>query len=160
VTAGVVEHRDEAFRLWLGSDSPYYVAHYAPDPVRAVKVVRAAGGVPVIAHPWSGTRGPAVDDALVEELVAAGLAGIEVYHRDHTPEAVRHLTALARALDLLRAHLHTGHTATEMGRDILTGVAHPGAEFENTVSGSEACVSAHVIEQRRTAVVGIDPAAV
>lgn len=101
VTAGAVEHRDEAFARWLGNDSPYYVSHYAPDPVHAVQVVRAAGGVPVIAHPWSGTRGRAVSDGLVEEMAAAGLAGLEVHHRDHDADAVRHLTDLAKALDLL-----------------------------------------------------------
>jgi hypothetical protein len=101
VTAGVVAHRDEAFARWLGNDSPYYVSHYAPDPVRAVQMVRDAGGVAVIAHPWSGTRGRVVSDALVEEMVDAGLAGLEVHHRDHDADAVRHLTALARSLDLL-----------------------------------------------------------
>ena len=101
VAAGVVPHRDEAFARWLGNDSPYYVAHYAPDPVRAVELVRAAGGVPVIAHPWSGTRGRVVPDRLVEELADAGLAGLEVHHRDHDADAVRHLTDLARALGLL-----------------------------------------------------------
>jgi 3',5'-nucleoside bisphosphate phosphatase len=101
VTAGVVAHRDEAFARWLGTNSPYYVSHYAPDPVRAVELVRAAGGVPVIAHPWSGTRGRVVSDALLEELAAAGLAGIEVFHRDHSADAVRHLGAVARSLRLL-----------------------------------------------------------
>ncbi|HSO65062.1 MAG TPA: PHP domain-containing protein [Ornithinibacter sp.] len=101
VTAGVVAHRDEAFARWLGNDSRYYVAHYAPDPVLAVGVVRAAGGVPVIAHPWSATRGRDVSRALVEELAAAGLAGLEVHHRDHDADAVRHLTDLARSLGLL-----------------------------------------------------------
>lgn len=101
VTAGVVAHRDEAFARWLGNDSPYYIAHYAPDPVRAVEVVRAAGGVPVVAHPWSGTRGRVVADALVEEMAAAGLAGLEVHHRDHDVDAVLHLSELASALGLL-----------------------------------------------------------
>jgi 3',5'-nucleoside bisphosphate phosphatase len=101
VTAGVVAHRDEAFARWLGNDSPYYVAHYAPDPVRAVAVVRAAGGVPVVAHPWSRTRGRVVSDALVEEMAEAGLAGLEVHHRDHDADAVHHLTGLAASLDLL-----------------------------------------------------------
>jgi 3',5'-nucleoside bisphosphate phosphatase len=101
VTAGVVDHRDEAFARWLGNDSPYYVAHYAPDPVRAVEVVRAAGGVPVVAHPWSRTRGRVVADRLIEELAAAGLVGLEVFHRDHDADAVRHLADLARGLGLL-----------------------------------------------------------
>ncbi len=101
VTAGVVASRDEAFVRWLGNDSPYYVSHYAPDPVRAVEVVRAAGGVPVVAHPWSGTRGRVVSDSLVEELAEAGLAGLEVHHRDHDADAVLHLGDLARSLGLL-----------------------------------------------------------
>ena len=100
VEAGVVVDRREAFDRWLGNDGPYYVGHYAPDPVRAVEVVRAAGGVAVVAHPHSVTRGRVVSDALLEEMADAGMAGIEVRHRDHTPEAQRHLTDLARALDL------------------------------------------------------------
>ena len=100
VEAGVVVDRREAFDRWLGNDGPYYVGHYAPDPVRAVEVVRAAGGVAVVAHPHSVTRGRVVSDALLEEMADAGMAGIEVRHRDHTPEAQRHLADLARALDL------------------------------------------------------------
>ncbi|HMM94140.1 PHP domain-containing protein [Phycicoccus sp.] len=101
VRAGAVAHRDEAFARWLGDTSPYYVSHYAPDPVRAVEVVRAAGGVPVVAHPLSRTRTGVVTDDLLEELAAAGLAGIEARHRDHDPAAVRHLTDVARRLDLV-----------------------------------------------------------
>ena len=100
LASGVVGHRDEAFRRWLGNDSPYYVGHYAPDPVRAVRVVRAAGGVAVMAHPHSVTRGRVLPDALLEEMAEAGMAGVEARHRDHTPEAVRHLTDLAGALGL------------------------------------------------------------
>ncbi len=101
VRAGVVAHRDEAFATVLGNDSPYYVSHYAPDPVRAVQVVRAAGGAAVVAHAWSATRGRVVADTVIEEMVDAGLTGLEVHHRDHTPEAVRHLTDLAAALGLV-----------------------------------------------------------
>lgn len=100
VTAGIVADRDEAFMRFLGNDSRYYVSHYAPDPVDAVALVRDAGGVPVIAHAWSDTRGKVVADELIEEMVDAGLLGLEVHHRDHTPDAVRHLTELARSLDL------------------------------------------------------------
>jgi hypothetical protein len=100
VRAGVVPHRDEAFARWLSDDSPYYVSHYAPDPVRAVEVVRAAGGVPVVAHPSSRTRTGTVGDALIEELAAAGLGGLEVRHRDHEEADVRHLTDLAAQLGL------------------------------------------------------------
>ncbi|QKE83980.1 PHP domain-containing protein [Arthrobacter sp. NEB 688] len=101
VRAGAVAHRDEAFAHLLSDSGPYYVSHYAPDPVTAVEVVRAAGGVPVVAHPLSVTRAGTVDDALLEEMVAAGMAGIEAHHRDHGPDAVRHLVDLAGSLGVV-----------------------------------------------------------
>ncbi len=101
IANGTIRHRDEAFRSWLGDDSPYYVGHYAPHPVRAVELVRAAGGVPVIAHPFTRTRSGGIDDALVERMREAGLAGLEVHHRDHGPEEVARATALADRLGLL-----------------------------------------------------------
>ena len=101
IANGTIRHRDEAFRSWLGDDSPYYVGHYAPHPVRAVELVRAAGGVPVLAHPFTRTRSGGVDDALVERMRDAGLAGLEVHHRDHGPEEVARATALAARLGLL-----------------------------------------------------------
>jgi predicted metal-dependent phosphoesterase TrpH len=100
IANGTISHRDQAFRTWLGDDSPYYVGHYAPDPVRAVELVRAAGGVPVIAHPFTRTRSGALDDALVERMREAGLAGLEAHHRDHGPEEVARATALAERLGL------------------------------------------------------------
>jgi predicted metal-dependent phosphoesterase TrpH len=100
IAGGVVDHRDDAFDRWLGNDGPYYVAHYAPDPVRAVELVRAAGGVAVVAHAHSVTRGRVLPDALLEEMAAAGMSGIEARHRDHAPDSVRHLTDLAGALGL------------------------------------------------------------
>src|SRR5581483_2885724 len=68
-------------------------------------------------------------------------------------EATRMAVAVARAspLDLPRAHLHTGDAATETGRDVRAGIAHPGAELEYTMLRSKARVGAHVIEQSRAA---------
>lgn len=101
VAAGVVTDRNEAFERYLANSSRYYVRHYAPDAVAAVRLVVAAGGVAVHAHPFSGTRGFGVGDELVEEMAAAGLAGIEADHRDHTPEARDRARALAARLGLL-----------------------------------------------------------
>ncbi len=101
IANGTIEHRDEAFAEWLTDDSPYYVAHYAPDLVRAVELVRAAGGVPVLAHPFTRTRGTGVTDDLVERLRGVGLAGLEAHHRDHAPEQVARCERLAGRLGLL-----------------------------------------------------------
>lgn len=102
VAAGVVAHRDEAFARWLHDASPYYVTHYAPDPARAVELVLAAGGVPVLAHPFSAGRSASqLSDALVAELAAVGLVGLEVEHPDHDPAAAARARSLAAGLGLL-----------------------------------------------------------
>ncbi|WP_106296992.1 PHP domain-containing protein [Knoellia remsis] len=94
VAKGVVGTRDEAFATMLHDGSPYYVGHYAPDPVAAITLVRGAGGVPVLAHPFA-VRGAEVTDELVAELAAAGLAGLEARHRDHSLEDTERALRLA-----------------------------------------------------------------
>ena len=100
VASGFVRTRDEAFADVLRNGSRYYVSHYAPDPVRAVELVRAAGGVPVMAHPFANGRGWTVDDQVIERMADAGLAGLEAHHRDHTPREATHAVELAARLGL------------------------------------------------------------
>lgn len=83
VRAGVYPDRDRAFADVLHGRSRYYVRHWAPDVLDAVRTVRAAGGVPVMAHPFAAARGRTVPDEVVEAMVHAGLQGLEVEHRDH-----------------------------------------------------------------------------
>lgn len=101
VARGVVPDRDAAFVHLLAADGPYHVRHHAPTTVQAVGLVRRAGGVPVLAHPAAVGRGRALSDAAMEELVDAGLAGLEVHHRDHSPDQVARLAALAARRGLL-----------------------------------------------------------
>ena len=101
VGLGVVEDRDEAFATLLSGRSRYFVPQTAPDPVEAVRRVRAAGGVPVIAHPAASKRGSCIGDTDIEAMVEAGLAGLEVDHRDHSDAERSHLRDLASSLDLL-----------------------------------------------------------
>ena len=101
VAKGVVPDRNTAFTELLHNDGPFFVDHYYVDPVRAVELVRAAGGVPVFAHPAASRRGRTVDDSVIGKLADAGLAGIEVDHRDNPPEARVLLRELAADLGLL-----------------------------------------------------------
>lgn len=101
VAKGIVADRDEAFATVLAKGSRYHVSHYAPDPVEAVRMVVAAGGVPVFAHPLASSRGYVVGDDVIEEMVDAGLVGLEVDHRDHDGAARSRLRAIAAAHDLL-----------------------------------------------------------
>lgn len=100
VTAGVVSSREEAFAGFLRSRGPYHVSHYAPAAVRAVELVREAGGVPVMAHPMAAARGRVVPDEVIEQMVGAGLAGLEVHHRDHDRAATEHAADLVKRFGL------------------------------------------------------------
>ena len=101
VTLGVVPDRDAAFATLLSDGSPFYATHHATDPVEAVRLVTAAGGVTVFAHPGAGRRGRLVTDDVVATLAAAGLAGLEVDHPDHDLAERAHYGDLARSLGLL-----------------------------------------------------------
>jgi len=97
--AGVVETPAGAFTSeWIGDGGRAHVGRYAPDPARAIALVRAAGGVPVLAHPRS--PGYEISDEVITRLAAVGLAGVEVFHPDHDDSERQRLTALARSLDL------------------------------------------------------------
>ena len=100
VAKGLAPSRDAAFADYLYTGSPYHASHYAPDPVTAVRLVTGAGGVAVMAHPFAGRRGRLVDDEVIEEMAAAGLAGLEAHHRDHEPADVARAEAMARRLGL------------------------------------------------------------
>jgi predicted metal-dependent phosphoesterase TrpH len=101
VAAGVVADRTEAFESILTSRSRYFVQHYAPDPAFAVELVRAAGGVPVFAHPVASARGRIVGEHTYREMIDAGLAGLEIYHRDNPEEGRVFLRKLADRHGLL-----------------------------------------------------------
>jgi len=101
VNKKIVKSRDEAFTDLLHNESRFYVSHAAPTPIDAVKLIRRAGGVAVIAHPFASRRGQilGVDD--FADLVTAGLNGIEVDHRDHNPSVRAMLRVIATELDLV-----------------------------------------------------------
>lgn len=116
VAAGRFPDRNAAFADVLNGRSRYYVGHYAPDVLRAVEVIRDAGGVSVIAHPLASERGRVVGDDVIEAMAEAGLGGIEVDHRDHGPAQRAHAADLARRLDLLPTGASDYHGAGKVNR--------------------------------------------
>jgi 3',5'-nucleoside bisphosphate phosphatase len=101
VKNGVVSSRDEAFTDLLHNNSPYYVAHLAPTPEDAISMIRSAGGVAVIAHPFASHRGQVLSASDFLPLKNAGLNAIEVNHRDHNNDERTALANIARELDLV-----------------------------------------------------------
>ncbi|MBO0775685.1 MAG: phosphatase, partial [Actinobacteria bacterium] len=102
VAAGVIERPEQAFTSdWLAPGGRAYAGRYALDPVRAIGLVRAAGGVAVLAHPGLPARGWIIPDAAVAALAGAGLAGLEVDHPDQDQAQRDRLRTLAAGLDLV-----------------------------------------------------------
>ncbi len=101
VARGYAPSRSAAFATILHWKSGYYQPHYAPGPSRAVRLIRAAGGVPVLAHPATRGREWAISIDELEPLVAAGLAGVEIGHRENTPDGKKYLRELAKRFDLI-----------------------------------------------------------
>jgi len=99
--SGAVASPREAFtRDWIANGGRAYVGRYALAPVRAIGLVRDAGGVAVLAHPRAG-RDSLVSDEQIAGLAAAGLAGVEVFHPDQSDTERAGLLALARDLGLV-----------------------------------------------------------
>ncbi|HSA52644.1 MAG TPA: PHP domain-containing protein [Yinghuangia sp.] len=101
VEAGVVADVSGAFTPeWLKDGGRAFVDKYEVSAAEAVRMIQAAGGVAVFAHPGANKRGRTVSDATIESLAAQGLAGIEVDHLDHDDDTRAHLRDLARGLGL------------------------------------------------------------
>ena len=101
VKKGIVASRDEAFNKMLHNNSKYYVSHYSPSPEEAIKLIKQAGGVAVIAHHMASHRGRVISGQTFGSIIQAGLDGIEVEHRDHTPDEKKKLINLAKEFDLV-----------------------------------------------------------
>ncbi|WP_327244485.1 PHP domain-containing protein [Streptomyces sp. NBC_01320] len=102
VELGVVETVSDAFTPeWLADGGRAYARKHELDPFDAIRLVKAAGGVTVFAHPFAVKRGEVVPEAAIARLAAAGLDGIEVDHMDHDEPTRARLRGLAKELGLL-----------------------------------------------------------
>jgi len=147
VETGAAPDIRAVFDTWLADGGPAYVEKHAVTPERAVELLVAAGGVAVLAHPGlfgmrgepgtgdadtSRAAGPGIDDEVVERMAAAGLAGIEADHPDHTDS---HRT---RYRDL----------AAVLGLEITAGSDYHGAGKDNQLGC--ATTDRAVVERLRT----------
>ncbi|MGH2711930.1 MAG: PHP domain-containing protein [Actinomycetota bacterium] len=97
VEAGVVDTIDAAFTDDLIKDGGRaYVEKHALDPVDAIGLIKRAGGAAVVAHPGLQREGLGVPDDVLDQMIAAGLDGIECDHPDHDSEASQRYRDIAR----------------------------------------------------------------
>lgn len=97
IEAGYVASIPEAFDRYIGQGKPAYVPRPRVDPRDAIDLVRAAGGVPVLAHPFS----PGGVESVLDRLIPDGLLGMEVDYGEYTPEDRDILRAIAARRGLI-----------------------------------------------------------
>jgi hypothetical protein len=125
--AGVIDEPSRAFtKDWIGMGGRAYVGRYALEPARAIELIRAAGGVAVLAHPRAGRDSWMVPDDVIARLAGRGLAGVEVWHPDQDfPERGR-LLHLADDLGLVATGGSDDHgtlTGHRIGREWVAAEA-------------------------------------
>ena len=100
IARGHVKDKDEAFGKLLARGRPAYAERFRLSPTDSIQMIRSAGGVAVLAHPCSLKLGQKQLRALLQELRAVGLGGVEVYHSEHNPSQTRLYLRIANDLGL------------------------------------------------------------
>jgi 3',5'-nucleoside bisphosphate phosphatase len=130
IEAGVVSRMDEAFTpQWIGPGGRAHVTRYALDPAKAIRLVRQAGGVTVLAHPRGSARGWQIPDTVIAGLAGAGLTGVEVNHPQQDQRERGRLGDLVRSLGIVASGGSDDHGALT-GFRIGTEVAPDGGYEE------------------------------
>ena len=85
VQKGYAQNIQDAFDRYLGKGRPAYVEKFRFSPAEAMDFIRKAGGITVLAHPFTLKQAEPQDfEALIRELKEKGLDGIEVYYPEHS----------------------------------------------------------------------------
>lgn len=98
---GYVKSKQEAFDRYLAKGQPAYLDRLRLSPEESLRVIRQAGGIAVLAHPATLQYGKSQLRAYVENLCTLGLAGIETYYSEHSPEQQAQYLQLAQELGLV-----------------------------------------------------------
>ncbi len=96
VEEGLIGTYQEAFSKYIGFGKPAYEKKYMISPREAIALVAAAGGLSFLAHPSTF-----ITEAVLQEVIDAGIDGIEVVHPSHSPELVAHYRGIVSEYFLL-----------------------------------------------------------
>lgn len=125
---GYINSFREAFDKYIARNGPAYVERDKMTPAEAVALVLRAGGLPVMAHPFTVSE----PEKLIAGLKTVGLAGIETYYKDYTPEQVAGLAALADKYGLLTGGGSDFHGLSD--DEVMMGdIAMPPAALERII---------------------------
>jgi len=127
---GYISSLQEAFNKYIGRHGPAYVERARLSPVKAVKVVAKAGGLPVLGHP-AGIDGL---EELLEQLKAVGLVGLEAYYNGYGKRAVKFLVDIADKHGLITTGGSDFHGFGSGGETLVGGIDVPSVCLEQLVA--------------------------
>jgi Cof subfamily protein (haloacid dehalogenase superfamily) len=118
---GITKSNAEAFQRYIGDDCPYFVPRRKISPQMAVEFILEFHGMPVLAHPLQYHLGKEMLEALVRDMKAKGLMGLECIYSKYSPADVRELETLAARCGLLPTGGSDYHGANKPGLEMGTG---------------------------------------
>lgn len=121
---GYVGNKREAFDRFLARGKPAYAERTRLDAAATFSLIRKAGGIPVLAHPFSLQLSGEPLRAKIREFKSQGLGGIEVYYPEHNQERQRTYLRLAKEFDLVATGGSDFHGAVSPGVEIGRGPGH------------------------------------
>jgi hypothetical protein len=89
--SGYVATFNEAFWKFIGYHCPAYVPKMEINPKQAIELIKRFSGISVLAHPGSYRQ-----DDIIYALIEAGIAGLEVWHPEHSESASEHYLEIAQ----------------------------------------------------------------
>lgn len=99
---GIVSSVEEAFQKYLSRGCPAYVEKFRFSSSDSIDLIKKAGGLPVLAHPFTlNIQDPNELKKLLEELKDNGLKGLEIIYPEHTPEQTKEYEKLCQELGLI-----------------------------------------------------------
>lgn len=127
---GYITSFTEAFNKYIGQGGSAYVEREKMTPVEAVELIVKSKGLPVLAHPFTVTD----PEAMVTELIAAGLVGIEAYYKDYSADEIKSLVSLAKKYDLIATGGSDYHGLDDSSEVMLGGIDVPLESAERLVA--------------------------
>jgi predicted metal-dependent phosphoesterase TrpH len=130
---GYIASIKEAFTKYIGRGGPAYVEREKITPVEAVKLILRTKGLPVLAHPLTISD----PEAMVVELKAAGLVGIEAYYNGYTADEISRLVNLADKYGLIASGGSDYHGLDVSRETMIGGVDVPIKSAEQLMTLAE-----------------------
>jgi predicted metal-dependent phosphoesterase TrpH len=122
VEKGYVASIEDAFARYLGESAPTFVERQSYSTEQTVRMIREGGGVPVVAHPVRLSLGHDEEARVLRRLKDEGLAGLEIYHSEHSAEMQARYRKLAGELKLIPTGGSDFHGRVKPGTELGRGV--------------------------------------